>query len=68
MFRRIRAKHDKLMIVNSLNMDVNNSIDTNYVSGKQTITVQLNSLNTKNQDYDVRNPDPSWGRHNNVTV
>jgi hypothetical protein len=61
MFRRIRGKHDKLMMVNSLNMDVNNSIDTNYVSGKQTITVQLNSLNTKNQDYDVRNPGPVLG-------
>jgi hypothetical protein len=61
MLREIRAKHDKLMMVNSLNMDVNNSIDTNYVSGKQTITSQLNSLNTKNQDYDVRNPDPVLG-------
>ena len=61
MFRRIRGKHDKLMMVNSLNMDVNNSIDTNYVSGKQTITFQLNLLNTKNQDYDVRNPDPVLG-------
>jgi hypothetical protein len=61
MFRRIRGKHDKLMMVNSLNMDVNNSIDTNYVIGKQTITFQLNSLNTKNQDYDVRNPGPVLG-------
>jgi hypothetical protein len=56
-FKR-RGKHDKLMMVNSLNMDINNSTDTNYVSGKQAITFQLNSLNTNNHDYDVRNPGP----------
>jgi len=61
MFRRIRGKHDKVMMVNSLNMDVNNSTDTNYVSGKQTITSQPNSLNTKNHDYDVRNLCPVLG-------
>ena len=49
-------------MVNSLNMDVNNSTDTNYISGKQTVTSQLNSLNTKNHDYDVRNPGPVLGQ------